>query len=189
MAGTGVAGPATALAMASFCLALYATTTSESVSEKSTALICRNLRCSLDSWSAWTTALPVAVLEAVMMLWTSQIRTSAWMSLSCGWADRGSRKKKTAATWPCEMSAPISWSPPSGPDYTLQATSSPSFSSRALPVLPVVMIWRSRKNSRCFATNRIIVGFMSLCATSDTYRSTRSTPSASGMLASRSAGL
>ena len=74
--------------------------------------------------------------QATGMFQTTAMRRSALTSVSwdIGW--RGSQKKMRKSISPSAIRAPICWSPPSGPLWSLW-TSRPSTFSRRAPVVPV----------------------------------------------------
>ena len=84
------------------------------VSRKSAAK-CSPCNASGVSTMQCSTASAVARLVASGTLWTSQTRSKADTSGSCGWAVRASRRKITASTVLLAIKAPTCWSPPKGP--------------------------------------------------------------------------
>lgn len=77
-----------------------------------------------------------ARLHAMGMFHTTASRNKAFTSGSWGCGSRGSQKKMRKSISPSAIIAPICWSPPSGPLWSLDISIASSCSS-SLPVVPV----------------------------------------------------
>src|ERR1700733_7254030 len=98
------------------------------------------------------------------MFHTTAILTRALTSESCGCGLIGSQKKMRMSRRPDAMSAPICWSPPSGPLWK-QVTGRPRRSPSSLPVVPVAYRMWSARMSLLYSTHSRRSPFLSSWAT------------------------